>query len=366
MARVLFLDPYHGPSHAALSRALQSGSRHEVTLLTLPPRKWKWRMRGAALTLEPDMRSLRPPDLLIVTDMLNLPETLAVMRGHWPSTLPVIAYFHENQLTYPVSGGDERDLHFGLANIYTALVADRVLFNSRFHRDDFLSAIPPFLAKMPDGRPGDQAARILERSEVLGIPLELPGETVDAIATAPPARPPWVLWNHRWEEDKGPAAFFRVMERLDAGGVEFRMAVAGQSFREAPACFESARAALAHRIAHWGYLPAREEYLALAARCRVVVSTALHEFYGLAVREAIAMGCRPLLPRRVVYPEMVGGRPECLYDTEEELVDRLASELSKGPAPADPILRREILDGAQGGILSRWDALIDELVGARR
>src|SRR6185503_4921097 len=284
MARVLFLDPYHGPSHAALSRALQSGSRHEVTLLALPPRKWKWRMRGAALTLEPAMRSLAPPDLLIVTDMLNLPEALAVMRDHWASTLPVIAYFHENQLTYPVSGGDERDLHFGLANIYTALAADRVLFNSRFHRDDFLSAIPPFLAKMPDGRPGDPAARIRERSEVLGIPLDLPRDAGDAMRATAPARPPWVLWNHRWEEDKDPAAFFRAMERLDARGVDFRMAVAGQSFREAPACFDHARAALSHRIAHWGHISGRGEYLALAARCRVVVSTALHEFYGLAVR----------------------------------------------------------------------------------
>src|SRR5262245_22045491 len=153
MARVLFLDPYHGPSHAALSRTLQARSRHQVTLLTLPPRKWKWRMRGAALALEGPARALPPPDLLIVTDMLNLPETLALLRDHWGARLPVILYFHENQLTYPVSGGDERDLHFGLVNIHSALSADLVLFNSRFHLEDFLGAVPKVLRQMPDERP---------------------------------------------------------------------------------------------------------------------------------------------------------------------------------------------------------------------
>src|SRR5262245_59456208 len=182
MARVLYLDPYHGPSHSALSTALRDLSRHDITLLTLPPRKWKWRMRGASLALEAAARALpRPPEILVTTDMLNLPELLGLLRGWLPTGVPVITYFHENQLTYPTPSSDERDFHFGLCNLYSALASDRIIFNSRFHRDEFIEAVPALLRRMPDHRPEGIAARIRERSDVLGVPLDL---------EAAPAGPP--------------------------------------------------------------------------------------------------------------------------------------------------------------------------------
>ncbi len=46
---VVVLEPYHGGSHAAFVSAIQAHSRHRITLVTLPARKWKWRMRGAAI-----------------------------------------------------------------------------------------------------------------------------------------------------------------------------------------------------------------------------------------------------------------------------------------------------------------------------
>lgn len=358
MARVLFLDAYHGPSHAALSTAFAERSRHEVTLLALPPRKWKWRMRGAALAFEPQVRALsQPPDALIATDMLNLPEFLALLRDALPPRPPVLTYFHENQITYPLPRRDERDFHFGLANIYTALASDRVVFNSAFHRDEFLAAIPSVIGLMPDHRPGDVASRILARSEVLGVPVDAAAD----VALRPGA--PLIAWNHRWEEDKDPDAFFSAMQTLDARGLEFGLVVLGQSFREQPACFERARLTLARRIVHWGYLPDRREYLDMLARCRVIVSTARHDYYGLAVREAVAVGCYPLLPRRVVYPELVEGRTGHLYATREELESRLA-ELIAGPAPEiDPALRARAASPTPAEAARRLDDWVDTLVG---
>ena len=357
--RVLFLDPYHGPSHAALSTTFRERSRHEVTLLTLPPRKWKWRMRGAALAFEPQVRALsRPPEILMTTDMLNVPEFLALLRDALPAGLPVLTYFHENQITYPLPRRDERDFHFGLANIHTALASDRVVFNSAFHRDEFLGAIPSVIGQMPDCRPTqDLAARIAARSEVLGIPVDVP----EGAATGT-RRGNLIAWNHRWEEDKDPEAFFAAMEALEARGIDFGLVVLGQSFREQPACFERARLSLAHRIVHWGYLTDRRAYLEMLARCRVVVSTARHEFYGLAVREAIAAGCYPLLPHRVVYPELVGGRAGYLYRTHEDLVTRLA-ELLTGPAPEpDPALRARAASPTTAEAAGRLDAWIDAII----
>ncbi|HKY31047.1 MAG TPA: DUF3524 domain-containing protein [Candidatus Polarisedimenticolia bacterium] len=359
MAHLLFLDPYAGPSHLALSEALRAHCRHQVTRLELSPRKWKWRMRGAALALEPRIRAIDPPpDVLAATDMLNLPELLALVRDRLPARTPVLLYFHENQLTYPVSCSDERDIHFALCNLYSALAADRVIFNSRFHLEEFMAAVPELLRKMPDERPSGIAERIRQRSAVLGVPVSVPALSSDALS----GRPPWIAWNHRWEEDKDPAAFFRAARTLDRRGVEFGLVVAGQSFRDRPPCFEEARRDLAHRIVRWGPIESKQKYFATLARCRIAVSTARHEFYGLAVREAVGMGCYPLLPRRVVYPELAGGREQHLYGTEEELADRLEQVLADPEAAPSAELRAEALAASPEAVAAQWDAWIDELL----
>ena len=326
--------------------------------MTLPPRKWKWRMRGAALAFEPLVRALdRPPEIVVTTDMLNLPELMALLRDFIPPPARAITYFHENQITYPLPRRDERDFHFGLANIYSALASDRVVFNSRFHLEEFLEAIPGVIGLMPDHRPGDLADRIRARSEVIGVPLDVVGPGAED-----GARDPIVIWNHRWEDDKDPETFFEAMDALDRTGIPFSLMMLGQSFREQPACFERARARLAHRIAHWGFLQDRGAYLDALGRGRVVVSTARHDFFGLAVREAIAAGCYPLLPRRVVYPEMVEGRAEHLWESPEDLIQGLVRTLSGPPPRVDPGLRERLAGERPAGAARKFDALIDALV----
>jgi glycosyltransferase involved in cell wall biosynthesis len=57
----------------------------------------------------------------------------------------------------------------------------------------------------------------------------------------------------------------------------------------------------------------------------VVVSTALHEFFGVAVVEALCCGCLPLLPDRLTYPQLIPVQDcsVCLFERERELVERL-------------------------------------------
>ena len=150
MLRVLALEPYYGGSHKAFLDGYRLHSRHGVELLTMPARKWKWRMRGAALTMHEALHAGRGAfDVVLAGDYLDL----AALAGMSPPVLagvPRVAYFHENQLTYPVAGEDERDYQFGFTNITTCLAADRVLFNSRYHLDDFLAAAESLLRRMPD------------------------------------------------------------------------------------------------------------------------------------------------------------------------------------------------------------------------
>jgi glycosyltransferase involved in cell wall biosynthesis len=252
--------------------------------------------------------------------------SLAEFRGLAPpeiGRLPAVAYFHENQLTYPVRRAEERDLHFAFTNLTTALAADAVWFNSAYHRDAFLEALPEFLGRMPDHPPADAAARIRTKAAV-----HAPG--IGPLPRRGPRRPgpPRILWAARWEHDKNPRALFDAVQELKNAGADFRLSVIGQQFENIPEEFEQARPQFAERIDHWGYLPTAAAYRDCLLAADIVVSTALHEFFGLSVVEAMAAGAYPLLPQRLSYPELLQDVPRAaerfFYDgTPQHLAVRL-------------------------------------------
>jgi len=311
--RLLAFDAYHGGSHAAFLDGWQSHSRHRWTVLTLEPRHWRWRMRHGALTFARQVAARVADgagwDALVCTDMVDL----ATFRGLAPppvAALPAVAYFHENQLTFPVQEEQERDLHFAYTNTTTALAADACWFNSRYHLESFTEELARWLARMPDHGHPEVATEIAARATVLS-----PG--VDPFPPRPP-RPPGplrLLWAARWEYDKGGDELLAGLTLAAEAGVDFRLAIVGQQFAERPACFAVLRRRFADRIDHWGYQPTRSAYHACLTWADVVCSTATHEFFGIAVAEAVAAGCFPLLPDRLAYPERYGGHePPFLYD----------------------------------------------------
>jgi glycosyltransferase involved in cell wall biosynthesis len=77
-------------------------------------------------------------------------------------------------------------------------------------------------------------------------------------------------------------------------------------------------------VIHFGYAEA-DTYARLLRQADLVISTAIHEFFGVAVVEAIYAGCFPILPDRLSYPELLPERfhGDCLYDDFADLVNRL-------------------------------------------
>ena len=131
------------------------------------------------------------------------------------------------------------------------------------------------------------------------------------------------------------------MNRLDDAGERFRLVLAGKTFSEQPAAFEAGFRRYAERVLHYGYAESFADYAALLWRSDVVVSTSVHEFFGLSMLEAIHCGCHPLLPDRLTYPELVPEplhRPllhaPVLYGTEDDLFETLRSIPARGVAPA--------------------------------
>jgi len=327
--RILALEPYCGGSHQAFLDGWRAVSRHEWTVLGLPAHHWKWRMRHAAVTFAEDLRRRAAAgerwDVVFCSDMLNLAELLGLARDVLAGT-PAVAYFHENQLAYPVRHEDQRDVHFGLSNLLTALAATEVWFNSAFHRDAFLSAAEDLLAQMPD-HPLPSSVRAVRQRGV----IQPPG--VADIPLRGPRRggPLRVCWAARWEHDKNPELFFDAMELLRGQQIPFRLNVLGQGFRDVPPVFTWAKEFFAGSIDRWGYAESRAEYERALLRSDVFVSTAEHEFFGLAAVEAARAGAQPLLPRRLAYPEVFAGLPEPerhFYDGSAEMLADLLADLA--------------------------------------
>ncbi|WP_303284815.1 DUF3524 domain-containing protein [Marinobacter sp. SS8-8] len=83
-----------------------------------------------------------------------------------------------------------------------ALAPDRVLFNSDGNRCSFLEQAQAFLDKLPDGVPEGLIRTIDEKSGVLSVPVD---DSLFADDRRGIDRQcPHLVWNHRWEYDKGP------------------------------------------------------------------------------------------------------------------------------------------------------------------
>ena len=334
--RILALEPYFGGSHAEFLDGLRAVSRHQWTLLAMPARKWKWRMRGAAIHLAREAAALARDrfDLVFASDFLSVADWKALAPEPL-GRLPVVTYFHENQLSYPLEPGQTRDFQYAFTNLTTCLASREVWFNSEFHRTSFLDAMAALLRKMPDYVPEGLPETIRTQSSVLPLGVSIEPFTTGR-ANRPRQPPLTILWSHRWEFDKNPEAFFKVLFFLADEGVPFRLAILGETFRKWPPVFEEARRRLADRIVQFGYLPDRAGYEEHVRRADIVVSTAIHEFFGLSMVEAMAAGCFPLMPNRLSYPEIVPAEwhDTFLYRDGRQLRVKLAA-LLKGKGPWD-------------------------------
>jgi glycosyltransferase involved in cell wall biosynthesis len=289
-------------------------------------------MRGAAMTMAAesarriDAHGL-PFDLIFASTFLNLAEYRGLV-GSALSSVPAIVYFHENQLVYPNRHTAEWDLQFPLTNITSALSAEACVFNTAWNLEAFLGAIPAFLREFPDHHPVGVAESIRKKSRVVAPPFD-PAAFDASVPRRGPV--PRIVWPHRWEHDKNPDDFFAAVSVLADERLDFEIAVAGQAFRDVPNAILEAEQTLGSRLVHVGQPETRDAYAALLAGSDVAVSTALNEFFGIAMLEASYAGCLPLVPDRLAYPELYP--PRFRFSDVTELTSMLRNCVHHRPAP---------------------------------
>jgi glycosyltransferase involved in cell wall biosynthesis len=279
-------------------------------------------MHGAHLTLAADLAAAfgTAPDVVLASSMMNVAAFAGAAR-HTMGDAPIVVYFHESQFAYPLSPLDRPDQTYPMINWSSAAVADLAIFNSEFHRALFFEEAERFLRQFPDQRHMHLIPAVLDRSIVLPVGVDL--ERIGPPAFHPD-EPPLILWNQRWEHDKGPDDFVALIDVLVTAGLEFAVAVVGERFVSTPESFERLPGLLGEHLVAFGFV-ADDEYVDLVRRADIVVSTADHEFFGIAIVEAIAGGAFPVLPRRLVYPERIpeSQHKRCLYDDAEGLLKRV-------------------------------------------
>ena len=348
---ILLIEPYFTGSHRQWASGYQASSGHGVEILNLSGANWKWRMHGGAVTLARRfLESGSTPDLILATDMLDLTTFLALTRRK-TANIPTAIYFHENQLTYPWSPTDRdvvrnRDKHYGFINYASAMAADWVFFNSRYHMESFYDEAVRLLKHFPDHNEAGSIDALRDKSSVLPLGMDLrrldeyagaAGASIneagaltgEAGALTGEVGGPLVVWNHRWEYDKNPDEFFKALRTLADDEVPFRLAVLGENFSQVPVVFLKARDRLGDRVVQFGYADDFETYARWLHSADVLPVTSHQDFFGAGVAEAIYCGCRPLLPRRLAFPELLPDKTEseAFYTNYNEFLDRLRALL---------------------------------------
>lgn len=330
-AKALLLSAYDAKSHCQWrQRVTQMFPAISWQQLSLPPRNFNWRIRGNSLQWALSNRAELSEnyDFLLATSMVDL----SSLRGLVPNLtkIPNIVYFHENQFAYPLNQQRNDNIEPLLVPLYSAFCADKVAFNSKYNQQTFLEGARNLFDKLPDHLP-KAALKKLEESLILPVPVNAP-QAASKLASSNSLLS--IVWNHRWEYDKGPKLLLEIVRKIASLRMPVQFHIVGESFRNTPSSFDQIKSILLNHserlsfdMGRFGYITNEVEYYQMLANCDVVLSTAEHDFQGLAIQEACLSGCSPLAPDRLVYPEYL--RSECLYSAANSIDDSANAAVAK-------------------------------------
>ncbi len=313
---ILAFEPFYGGSHKAFIDGWIKNSKHNWQLLTLPGENWRWRNRNAAVTLSSKVEAVLQngfeADIIFATSMINT-STLISLLPRQLRTLPVVTLFHENQLHYPLRTDNGRRHIDAVLNDYkSALASDVVWWNSYYNRNTLLQNLPDFFKKLrhfDEEELNRNIGKIINKSTTIPLGIDSPG-----VKYSDGQKPPHIVWAARWEHDKNPEELFRLLKSLKEKNINFRLSVIGEKTIGTPKCFNWAQKLFSDNIVNWGYLPSRQAYLDCLKNSDIIISTSKHEFFGLSIFEGAAAGCVPVLPNRLVYPELFCDYPQFICD----------------------------------------------------
>jgi|TARA_B110000014_G_scaffold257477_1_gene242119 glycosyltransferase involved in cell wall biosynthesis len=336
-------------------------SKHQINIVEGADTGWR-----RSLLISPDrfaeaiVESPDHVDALVASTPIDLATVLGLLPSGIPRP-PTLLYMHESQIGYPPGPKGGR-ANGGIVNDWRSiLVADRVAVATRFHESILVKKMPPFAEQLIEGA-GSKLESKLSSVELLPIGID-----TSRLAPVTVTGPIKIMWNHRWSYDKGPGEFAHAVSVLAGEGHDFSVYALGEVERSGQQAYERLLNQLSDRVVLRGYQQ-EDAYLHALCRSDLVVSSAQHDFFGLAVAEAIAAGARPLLPERLAYPEIV---PETLQPTLLYKVGLLEALRSVLTTPRELVHQYRSATMAHvsafdwSKLAPKYDDLIDDMVTAQ-
>lgn len=327
---IWLLSAYRSDSHACWADWLvRTFTQYEWFKLELPGRHFRWRIRGNPLSWLHKLPETIP-DLILATSMVDL----STLKGLHPrlADIPCIYYFHENQFAYPVNERQFESVEPEMVQLYGSLAADSLVFNSAYNRDSFFDGVDKLLNRFPDEIPDNVTAMLKSKSEVL--PVAINPVAINPVKNMQAKNKKLILWNHRWEYDKAPQVFADALLQLNKINPDFELALLGSRPKVMPDALLlieknfSDKIIINEKVSADGY----KQYLSQSA---IVVSTAIHEFQGLSVLEAISAGAVPLVPDGLCYQEQYAEQYRYKSGDSVALAEKLSQYLNHKPLPPD-------------------------------
>ncbi|MDX2506225.1 MAG: DUF3524 domain-containing protein [Gammaproteobacteria bacterium] len=322
---IWLLSAYRSDSHAYWADWLvNTFTEFNWHKLELPGRHFRWRIRGNPLSWLHQLPEQRP-DFILATSMVDL----STLKGLHPrlANIPCIYYFHENQFAYPVSKNQVDSVEPKMVQLYGALAANKLLFNSVYNRDSFLQGVEKLLKRFPDEIPDSVVDTLKDKCDVLPVVIS-PVEKKEA------KNKKLILWNHRWEYDKAPQVFSEALLQLNQINPDFELALLGHRSTIKPDALLEIEQKLGDKIII-NEKVSKDEYQQYLSQSAIIVSTAIHEFQGLSVLEAISAGAVPLVPDDLCYREQYADEYRYKAGDSQALAEKLSSWLVAAPQPPD-------------------------------
>ena len=348
---VLWIDCYRGPGTPRSSSSLGYGRSSAdvlVTLLeTLGLRVHRvggnvtagivdtasWRL-DTFRKVATHLRNRRPT-LVFVFHAFDTPpvEIRRMMLEYDIPHTPLVGYTHGSHWDPTDTWRQEKYQGLHLYDLACLSAFDRLLVVSQYMRDTLSQAITRFSSAV--------AASIIDRTTVVGLPIDEAGLTRERQRRQSQGEEVRVLFNHAPTTAKNPEMFLRVMDRILAQRHDVTVVLTRRFGENDPGFAHMGEISTKYEgRVHMGDDFSLPDYYRLLWQCDIQVSTALHESFGVATLEAMFAENACLLPRHAVYPELCGSIEESLYEySEEALSDRLL-ELIDAPAVRQDLARR--------------------------
>ncbi len=340
---IWLLSAYRSDSHASWADWLVTFfDDFRWHKLELPGRHFRWRIRGNPLSWLHQLPEEKP-DLILATSMVDL----ATLKGLHPrlANVPCIYYFHENQFSYPISKNQVDSVEPKMVQLYGALAADKLVFNSAYNRDSFFTGIDKLLKRFPDEIPESLTGALKEKSSVLPV-------VINPVVATTEKNKKLILWNHRWEYDKAPQVFTDALLQLNKINPDFELALLGSRPKTKPDALLEIEDKLGNKIVVNGKV-SKPEYRNWLSQASIVVSTAIHEFQGLSVLEAISAGAVPIVPDDLCYREQYEDEYRYPVGDSEALAEKINDYL--GGAARVP----DVSYWCGGKIVEDWRELLE-------